>query len=248
MKKDPAKKGERSREYVQIMAVDTEPGSVTLPTDYPEATRQALAQPYTIAIDRTAVSRLGVKPGDIASLNGKEVRVGALLDGYPNMMQPTVVMSRATLRLLGMASVGSQVGPLYARLRDPGQADLVRDQLNAKAHGMYRAWTKPELAAANDASMLKNQFIGIMLGFSAVLGLLIGVAITSQTLRGAILANIKEFASLRRSASPWVPCGDRAGAELLVGVAGWARPPSCAPASSFWPPAAACRWSFQRAT
>ena len=91
------------------MAVDTEPGSVTLPTDYPEATRQALAQPYTIAIDRTAVSRLGVKPGDIASLNGKEVRVGALLDGYPNMMQPTVVMSRATLRLLGMASVGSQV-------------------------------------------------------------------------------------------------------------------------------------------
>ena len=197
MKKDAAKKGERSREYVQIMAVDTEPGSVTLPTDYPESTRQALAQPYTIAIDRTAVSRLGVKPGDIASLNGKEVRVGALLDGYPNMMQPTVVMSRATLRLLGMASVGSQVGPLYARLRDPSQADLVRDQLNAKAHGMYRAWTKPELAAANDASMLKNQFIGIMLGFSAVLGLLIGVAITSQTLRGAILANIKEFASLR---------------------------------------------------
>ena len=45
--------------------------------------------------------------------------------------------------------------------------------------------------------MLSNQFIGIMLGFSAVLGLLIGVAITSQTLRGAILANIKEFASLR---------------------------------------------------
>jgi putative ABC transport system permease protein len=45
--------------------------------------------------------------------------------------------------------------------------------------------------------MLNDQIIGIILGFSAFLGLLIGVAITWQTLRGAIMANIKEFASLR---------------------------------------------------
>ena len=36
-----------------------------------------------------------------------------------------------------------------------------------------------------------------MLCFSFFLGFLIGIGITSQTLRGAILANIKEFASLR---------------------------------------------------
>jgi len=45
--------------------------------------------------------------------------------------------------------------------------------------------------------MLDDQIIGIILGFSAFLGLLIGVIITWQTLRGAIMANIKEFASLR---------------------------------------------------
>ena len=44
---------------------------------------------------------------------------------------------------------------------------------------------------------MKEQFIGVMLGFSMFLGLLIGIGITSQTLRGAILANVKEFASLR---------------------------------------------------
>ncbi|MEY3260083.1 MAG: hypothetical protein RIT46_912, partial [Pseudomonadota bacterium] len=49
----------------------------------------------------------------------------------------------------------------------------------------------------NEGSMMKESIIGIMLGFSLFLGLLIGVGITSQTLRGAILANIKEFASLR---------------------------------------------------
>ncbi|RZJ37801.1 MAG: FtsX-like permease family protein, partial [Brevundimonas sp.] len=45
--------------------------------------------------------------------------------------------------------------------------------------------------------MVKFQIVGIMLGFSVFLGTLIGVAITWQTLRGAIMANIKEFASLR---------------------------------------------------
>jgi putative ABC transport system permease protein len=73
----------------------------------------------------------------------------------------------------------------------------VRDELNAMAEGRYRAWTRPELAAKNEQLMLKEQIIGVMLGFSMFLGLLIGVGITSQTLRGAILANIKELASLR---------------------------------------------------
>ena len=42
-----------------------------------------------------------------------------------------------------------------------------------------------------------EQIIGIFLTFSVFLGFLIGVGITSQTLRGAILSSIKEFASLR---------------------------------------------------
>jgi putative ABC transport system permease protein len=73
----------------------------------------------------------------------------------------------------------------------------VRDHLNAIANGAYRAWTKTELSDANEKQLLQEQIIGIMLGFSVFLGVMIGVGITSQTLRGAILANIKEFASLR---------------------------------------------------
>jgi putative ABC transport system permease protein len=45
--------------------------------------------------------------------------------------------------------------------------------------------------------MFEEGIIVVMLGFSVFLGGLIGIAITWQTLRGAILANIKEFASLR---------------------------------------------------
>lgn len=193
-----AQKGEkRKREYVQILSIDPRPGAVTMPVDYSEETRVALTEPYAVALDQTALKRLGVKLGDKATLNGKTVRVKAIITGYPNMMQPQITMSRDTLRLLGMANGSRRVGPLMVKIADPAKAERVRDQMNAIANGQFRAWTRAELAKANETSMMKESIIGIMLGFSMFLGLLIGVGITSQTLRGAILANIKEFASLR---------------------------------------------------
>ncbi|MDR3509311.1 MAG: ABC transporter permease [Caulobacteraceae bacterium] len=184
-------------EWVQLFTVGTEPGTVSLPVDYPEATRLALMEPYAVAIDETSLKHLGVKVGDPATLNGRSVRVRAVLHNYPNITQPTVIVSRQTLTLLGMGAHGDRVGPLLVRLKDPTQASLVRDQLNAQAHGLYRAWTREELGKANELALLKDQIIGLLLVFSVVLGTFIGIGITWQTLRGAIFANIKEFASLR---------------------------------------------------
>jgi putative ABC transport system permease protein len=187
----------RKRQWVNIQAVDTEEGALTLPTDFSEATRQALAEPYAVALDRTALARLGVKLGDTASLNSRTVHVRAILDGYPNINQPTVIVSRQTFRLLKLVGNEQRTGPLMVQVRDPNRAVIVRDHLNAISKGAYRAWTKTELSDANEKQLLGEQIIGIMLGFSVFLGVMIGVGITSQTLRGAILANIKEFASLR---------------------------------------------------
>lgn len=184
-------------QFVQIDIVDPIPGAVTLPVDYPENVRVALLEPYAAVIDRSTQARLGVTLNDRATLNGKTVTVRAFLDGYPSINQPSVVVSRDTLRLLGMAEDGEKVGPLMIQIRDPARAVQVRDDLNALAQGRYRAWTRQELAQANEAALMQEQIIGIMLGFSVFLGFLIGVGITSQTLRGAIMANIKEFASLR---------------------------------------------------
>jgi putative ABC transport system permease protein len=83
------------------------------------------------------------------------------------------------------------------KLVDPARAEVVRGHLNQTLDGQARAWTREELAKANESAMFKEQIIGVMLGFSVFLGIVIGTAITSQTLRGAILASIKEFASLR---------------------------------------------------
>ena len=117
--------------------------------------------------------------------------------GYPNMMQATVVMSRDTLRMLGQADTGPRVGPLMVKLRNPADAARVATEINAMGNGQWKAWTRQGLADANASAMFEEGILVIIIGGCVVLGTIIGVAITWQTLRGAIMANIKEFASLR---------------------------------------------------
>jgi putative ABC transport system permease protein len=194
---DRARAGAPKMNFVQTSIIDTEPGSVTIPTDYSEALVEALRQPYTVAVDETALKPLGVKLGDKALYNGQTVTVVGVLRGYPNMMQQTLVMSRDTLRMVGQADTGPRVGPLMVRLRDPARARLVAAQLNAAGGGQWKAWTRQELADANQSAMFEGGPLIIILGGVTFVGIIIGVAITWQTLRGAIMANIKEFASLR---------------------------------------------------
>jgi len=194
---DRARMGAPKMNWVQSMVIDTIPNSVTIPTDYSPELVDALRQPYTVAVDETSLPKLGVKLGDKALYNGQTVTVVGVLRGYPNMMQPTVVMSRDTLRMVGQADTGPRVGPLMIKLRDPAQAAAVAAELNRMGNGQWKAWTRQELADANAGAMFEEGILVIIIGGCVVLGIIIGVAITWQTLRGAIMANIKEFASLR---------------------------------------------------
>jgi putative ABC transport system permease protein len=185
------------QDYVQLMAVDLEPGAVTWPTDFGPDLRVALSEPFSFAADETALKQLGIKLGDSAILNGHIVKLVALLHNYANVNRPMLMLSRDTLRLVGQSPDPDRSGPLMVRIRHADRALVVRDQLNALGQGQFRAWTRAELAKANDQALMKEQIIGIMMNFTIGLGIVIGVSITWQTLRGAILANIKEFASLR---------------------------------------------------
>ncbi|MEC8456475.1 MAG: ABC transporter permease, partial [Pseudomonadota bacterium] len=122
---EPAAPGAKKMEFVNVTTIDAMPGAVTVPVDYSDDLVEALRQPYAVAVDQTALGRLGVKLGDQATYNGKTVRVAAVTQGYPNMMQATVVMSRDTLRMLGEANTGERVGPLMVQIKDPARAPIV---------------------------------------------------------------------------------------------------------------------------
>lgn len=191
--------GEPSPSMVNIMIIDTSPNGLTLPDDFTDAMRRAIEEPYAVGIDVSAMKQLGVKLGDQATLNGRTVRVALIMDGYANAQLPGLVMSRQTQRLMGRAN-DDQLGLLMVRVKNNGtlkDIERIRDELNSMSDGLYRAWTKPELTASTTKEMMSEGFIVILLTFLSAIGFIIGVVITWQTLRGAILANIKEFASLR---------------------------------------------------
>jgi putative ABC transport system permease protein len=188
--------GKSDPEYVNVSIVDPDPGAVTLPTDFSESVREALTVPYNIVVDRTLLKRLGVHLGSEATYRGHVVRVAAILSGYPAIDNPVIITSRQTLREMGRANT-DRLGPLMVRIRDAAQAVQVRDQLNSIANNQYRAWTRAQLHQATLDDFLNQSIIAIFMWAATVLGLLVGIMITWQTLRGAILANIKELASLR---------------------------------------------------
>jgi putative ABC transport system permease protein len=184
--------------FVQAWAIDTTPGALTLPVDYPDATRLALSEPGAVAVDETDLKRLGVRLGDIVSLNGRTARLGAILRNYQGVTQPSVIMSKETYRLLNMdKDDNGKSGPLMVKLREPKRAAQVAAALNAVSNKAYVALTTAQLNKNDEAALLSEQIIGVLLVFFIILAIGIGIGITSQTLRGAILSNIREFASLR---------------------------------------------------
>ncbi len=225
--------GKTSPSMVNIMVVDTSPNGVTLPDDFTDDMRRAIEPPYNVGVDISAVNQLGVKLGDEATINGKTVRIALIMEGYANSQAPGVVMSRQTQRLMGTAN-DETYGLLMVRIKNTSEKDAKRvaEELNALADGQYRAWTKEPLAAATVKDAMSEGLLAIILGFMSVIGFVIGVVITWQTLRGAILANIKEFASLRAlgvsisqlrgvvmELSFWVGIlGIAASAVLMVGI------------------------------
>jgi putative ABC transport system permease protein len=83
------------------------------------------------------------------------------------------------------------------KISHPLRAREVAAELTAMSKGQFRAWSRADLSAASQKAMLKEGGIVVMIGFAVVIGAFIGIVITWQTLQGALLANIKEFASLR---------------------------------------------------
>src|SRR5258708_1815938 len=192
------KEGQASKgNGVQVIIVDPVKGAVTLPNDFGDDIVQALQEPYAVVVDRSSLVKLGVQVSDKAKMNGITVWVRAITTGYPSMFNSMVFVSRQTAKLLFHADDGPRVGPLLVKIKDPSRAGQVAAELNVLAKGQYKAWSREELSEVNQRSMLKEGGIVVMIGFAVVVGAFIGVIITWQTLQGALLANIKEFASLR---------------------------------------------------
>lgn len=159
-----------------------------------------LTQPMTVAVDESELSRLGVRGiGDSAEILGRRVRVAGLVSGCKSLGGPYLFCSLETARVL-LNYQPDEVTYLVARCRNPDDAGAVARRMNG--YPQLSAFTSDEFSARSRLHWLTTTKAGIAIGFTALLGLLVGAVVTSQTLFAATAASQREFATLRAMGIP----------------------------------------------
>lgn len=160
----------------------------------------ALSEPHTVVVDAGETGRLGITgAGDTAEVFGVRVRVVGLVRGYKSLGGPYLFCSIDTARDL-MRYPPGHVTYFVAKCRNPDDAVTVARRTDG--YEQLTAFTHDEFSARSRMHWLTTTKAGIAMGFTALLGLLVGGVVTSQTLYAATVASQREFSTLRAMGIP----------------------------------------------
>ena len=190
--------GNGSRQNVTVIGVNTSETSLTRLRGFSNDTLHILALPDTVVVDRSDAVKLGAQIGSNAEIGGKRVVVGGFVDNFRIAYGAYVFASEATVRRVN-DEWGAHGPPFFLiRLRGGADARTVASELQAVAEGKTFTVSRPDdLIFSSQMFWLNSAGSGASFGFSMLLALMVGIGVTSQTLRGAILASLKEYAALR---------------------------------------------------
>jgi putative ABC transport system permease protein len=154
----------------------------------------------SVAVDESELGRLGIRGvGDMAEVYGVRIRVVGLVKGYKSLGGPYVFCSLETARALLRYEPGS-VTYLVGKTRSPGDATRVAERMSL--YPRLAAYSADEFSTRSRMHWLVTTKAGVTVGFTALLGLLVGAVVTSQTLYAATAASQREFATLRAMGIP----------------------------------------------
>jgi putative ABC transport system permease protein len=182
---------------VLINAIDTAQQGLAFSKQLTPAERELLREPQAILIDVADLGKLNAAIGTVVEINGKRARVVGTVEGLRAVGGVNVLSSFATARSLDPNS-SEQVSFYLASLKPGYSAKQVAHEISEKGSlARYSVWVAEDFSLQSQTYWLLESGAGIGSGFASLLALIVGVVITSQTLSGAILASIKEFAALR---------------------------------------------------
>jgi putative ABC transport system permease protein len=149
------------------------------------------------------LDRLGLTKGvgETAEVMGHKVRIVGLVNGFKSIWGPYVFCSIQTARMLLFQFSPNEMQYLLARCHPDADVPALVERLRRKY---------PEMAiiARYDFSIqtrlywLTRTRVGIALGLTSVLALIVGLVITSQTLYAATAASLREYAVLKALGLP----------------------------------------------
>ncbi len=190
--------GGGGRQNVMVAGVSVQRGSLSDMVGFEPDTLSLLAHPDAVVIDRTDADKLGARIGSTAEIAGKRVTIVGFVRGFRSNVMPIVFTSQATLRQINQDWGGN--GPPYFLLDlDPRfDTEAVRRELDAEgASRGYAVSTPRGLILRSARFWLEESGSGTSFAFSMLLAMIVGVGVTSQTMRGTIAASLKEYAALR---------------------------------------------------
>lgn len=164
------------------------------------AQRIALTEPNTVIIDRSDMQKLGVKKlGEVGEINGQGVRVVGIVEGMESMTGCYMFSSIPTARRLILYEENESTYFL-ARTEKPSQVRSVINDL--KANQSFDVFTKSEFSNRSRWYWILKTKAGLAVGFTAILGLVVGAVVTSQTLYSATASMLRELAVLKALGVP----------------------------------------------
>jgi putative ABC transport system permease protein len=190
--------------------------------------RTALTEPGSVVIDDSELDRLAISGiGATSEINGHRVRVVGMVHGLKSIAGPYIFCSIETARAVLMSRMSPdpyKATYILARCHNPADAAAVvqrlRDQDNADRPTMA-VFTSHEFSLRSRLHWLFKTKAGIALGYAALLGLLVGAVVTSQTLYAATAASIREYAVLQALGIPrWRMAMAVMSQSFWVGISG----------------------------
>lgn len=195
------------RVAITLVGLNVDDSSVGFPRTISPTLRRALQQPHAVLVDEADLAKLGIEnPADThAETNNRRVEVVGVIAGFRAVGGAMVFVSEATFRELRVSDGDSDpdAATYYlVRLAPGADREAVRNRMNVDGRELFRAMTPQQLSVMSQSYWLLESGAGVGFLFSTTLGLLVGVVITSQTLRGAVLASLREYATLRALGIP----------------------------------------------
>jgi putative ABC transport system permease protein len=148
-----------------------------------------------VVADEAELGRLGFQAvGDFVEVMGRRVRLVGTVRGLKSLAAPYLFCSLPTARMFFQGVQADQTIFVLARCRHPDQSEAVVRRL--REEDCLAAYTSADFSTRTRLHWVTATKAGLATFWSAVLGLILGLVITSQTLYQATAAARREFAVL----------------------------------------------------
>jgi putative ABC transport system permease protein len=196
----PWKNSQGKSELCMVVGSRLEEASVGTVNELTPALLARLTEPGAVVVDETELDRLGLKGiGDTAEIAGQPVRVVGLVRGFKAPAAPFVFCSLRTARPL-LRLKNDQTIYILAKFKDRAAAEQAVQHL--QTYEKMSSFTSEGFSFRSRLYWLTKTKSGIALGYAALLGLIVGGVVTSQTLYAATAASLREYAVLRALGIP----------------------------------------------